>query len=51
VAVTSAIVVAIVNTSPPGCVPVNDGGIIDPQCGSTWVQPQGAQYVVIHPPY
>jgi hypothetical protein len=51
VAVTSAIVGSIVNAPPPGCVPVNYGGIIYQQCGSTWYQPQGAQYVVIHPPY
>lgn len=51
VAVTSAIVGSIVNAPPPGCVPVNYGGIIYQQCGSTWYQPQGAQYVVINPPY
>jgi len=21
------------------------------QCGSTWYQPQGSQYVVVNPPY
>ncbi len=51
VAVTSAIVGSIVNAPPPGCVPVNYGGIIYQQCGSTWYQPQGAQFVVISPPY
>lgn len=51
VAVTSAIVGSIVNAPPPGCVPVNYGGIIYQQCGSTWYQPQGTQYVVINPPY
>jgi len=51
VAVTSAIVGSIVNAPPPGCVPVNYGGYIYQQCGSTWYQPQGAQYVVIAPPY
>jgi hypothetical protein len=51
VAVTSAIVGSIVNAPPPGCVPVNYGGMIYQQCGSTWYQPQGAQYVVINPPY
>ena len=51
VAVTSAIVGSIVNVPPPGCVPVNYGGYIYQQCGSTWYQPQGSQYVVIAPPY
>jgi len=51
VAVTSAVVGSIVNAPPPGCVPVNYGGIIYQQCGSTWYQPQGTQYVVINPPY
>jgi hypothetical protein len=51
VAVTSAIVGSIVNAPPPGCVPVNYGGIIYQQCGGTWYQPQGAQFVVINPPY
>jgi len=51
VAVTSAIVGSIVNAPPPGCVPVNYGGYIYQQCGTTWYQPQGAQYVVIAPPY
>jgi hypothetical protein len=51
VAVTSAIVGSIVNAPPPGCVPVNYGGIVYQQCGTTWYQPQGAQYVVINPPY
>jgi hypothetical protein len=51
VAVTSAIVGSIVNAPPPGCVPVNYGGIVYQQCGTTWYQPQGTQYVVINPPY
>jgi hypothetical protein len=51
VAVTSAIVGSIVNAPPPGCVPVNYGGMIYQQCGSTWYQSQGQQYVVINPPY
>jgi hypothetical protein len=51
VAVTSAVIGSIVNAPPPGCVPVNYGGYIYQQCGSTWYQPQGAQYVVIAPPY
>jgi hypothetical protein len=51
VAVTSAVIGSIVNAPPPGCVPVNYGGVIYQQCGSTWYQPQGTQYVVIAPPY
>lgn len=51
VAVTSAIVGSIVNAPPPGCVPVNYAGVIYQQCGTTWYQPQGAQYVVIGSPY
>jgi hypothetical protein len=51
VAVTSAVIGSIVNAPPPGCVPVNYGGVIYQQCGNTWYQPQGAQYVVIAPPY
>jgi hypothetical protein len=51
VAVTSAIVGSIVSAPPPGCIPVNYGGIIYQQCGTVWYQPQGPQYVVINPPY
>jgi hypothetical protein len=51
VAVTSAVVGSMVRTVPAGCVPVNYGGMIYQQCGSAWYQPQGAQYVVINPPY
>jgi hypothetical protein len=51
VAVTSAIVGSMVRTVPPGCVPVNYGGYVYQQCGTTWYQPQGTQYVVIAPPY
>jgi hypothetical protein len=51
VAVTSAVIGSIVNAPPPGCVPVNYGGYVYQQCGSTWYQPQGTQYVVIAPPY
>jgi hypothetical protein len=32
-------------------VPVSYGGIVYQQCGSTWCQPQGSQYVVFNPPY
>jgi hypothetical protein len=51
VAVTAAIVGSIVSAPPPGCIPVNYGGIIYQQCGTVWYQPQGPQYVVINPPY
>ena len=51
VAVTSAVIGSIVRVPPPGCVPVNYGGYVYQQCGSTWYQPQGTQYVVIAPPY
>lgn len=51
VAVTSAVVGSIVRSVPAGCVPVNYGGMIYQQCGSTWYQPQGTQYIVINPPY
>jgi hypothetical protein len=51
VVVTSAVVGSMVRTVPAGCVPVNYGGYIYQQCGSTWYQPQGSQYVVITPPY
>jgi len=53
-AVVTATAVAIgsmVRTVPAGCVPVNYGGMVYQQCGSTWYQPQGSQYVVINPPY
>ncbi|WP_415913963.1 hypothetical protein [Paraburkholderia sp. J76] len=51
VAVTSAVVGSIVHSVPANCVPVNYGGMVYQQCGSTWYQPQGAQYVVVNPPY
>src|SRR5262245_42491803 len=51
VAATSAVVGSIVYAPPPGCVPVNYGGMVYQQCGSTWYQPQGSQYVVVNPPY
>ncbi len=51
VAVTSAIVGSIVNAPPPGCVPVNVGGMVYQQCGNTWYAPQGSQYAVVNPPY
>ncbi|MFZ4285119.1 hypothetical protein [Variovorax sp. HJSM1_2] len=51
VAVTSAVIGSMVRTVPAGCVPVNYGGMVYQQCGTTWYQPQGSQYVVIAPPY
>jgi len=51
VAVTSAVIGSMVQTVPASCVPVNYGGMVYQQCGSTWYQPQGSQYVVINPPY
>jgi hypothetical protein len=51
VAVTSAVVGSIVRSVPPSCVPVNYGGMVYQQCGSTWYQSQGSQYVVVNPPY
>lgn len=53
-AVVTATAVAIgsmVRSVPANCVPVNYGGIVYQQCGSTWYQPQGGQYQVIAPPY
>ena len=51
VAVTSAVVGSMVASVPPSCVPVNYGGMVYQQCGSTWYQPQGPQYIVVNPPY
>src|SRR5262245_14648782 len=51
VAVTSAVVGSMVRSVPPSCVPVNYGGMVYQQCGSTWYLPQGGQYVVVNPPY
>jgi hypothetical protein len=51
VAVTAAVVGSRVATVPASCVPVNYGGMVYQQCGSTWYQPQGSQYVVVNAPY
>jgi hypothetical protein len=51
VAVTSAVVGSMVHAVPAGCVPVNYGGMIYQQCGSTWYQPQGSQFIVVNAPY
>jgi hypothetical protein len=49
--VTAAVVGSVVRSVPPSCVPVNYGGMIYQQCGSTWYLPQGSQYLVVDPPY
>lgn len=51
VAVTAAAIGSMVRTVPPGCVPVNYGGMVYQQCGATWYAPQGSQYMVVNPPY
>jgi hypothetical protein len=51
VGVTSAVVGSMVRSVPSNCVPVNYGGMVYQQCGSTWYQPQGSQYIVVNPPY
>ncbi len=51
VAVTSAVVGSMVRSVPPGCAPVNYGGMVYQQCGGTWYAPQGSQFVVVNPPY
>jgi hypothetical protein len=51
IAGTAAIIGSIVYSIPPSCVPINYGGMIYQQCGSTWYQPQGTQYIVVNPPY
>lgn len=48
---TAAIIGSMVNTVPASCVPINYGGMIYQQCGNTWYQPQGSQYMVVNPPY
>ena len=51
VAVTSAAIGSMVATVPPNCAPVNYGGMVYQQCGGTWYQPQGTQFVVVNAPY
>jgi hypothetical protein len=51
VGATAAVIGSMVRTVPSNCVPVNYGGVVYQQCGSTWYQPQGSQYVVVNPPY
>lgn len=51
VAVTSAVIGSFVQTVPPSCVPVSYGGMVYQQCGTTWYQAQGPQYIVVNPPY
>ena len=45
------VVGSMVRTVPAGCAPVNYGGMVYQQCGGTWYAPQGAQFVVVNPPY
>ena len=47
----SAVIGSMVHTVPPSCVPVSYGGMVYQQCGSTWYQSQGSQYIVVNPPY
>lgn len=51
VGVTAAVVGSIVHSVPANCVPVNYRGMIYQQCGNTWYQPQGTQFIVVNPPY
>jgi len=51
VAVTSAVIGSMVQSVPPSCVPVSYGGMVYQQCGGTWYQAQGTQYIVVNPPY
>ena len=48
---TAAAVGSMVSAVPYGCVPVNYAYTVYQQCGSTWYEPQGSQYVVVNPPY
>ncbi|AKM31113.1 hypothetical protein AB870_14770 [Pandoraea faecigallinarum] len=51
VGVTAAVVGSVVHSVPANCVPVNYRGMIYQQCGNTWYQPQGTQFIVVNPPY
>lgn len=51
VSATVAVIGSMVRTVPANCVPINYGGMVYQQCGSTWYQPQGSQFVVVNPPY
>ena len=51
VGATVAAIGSMVATVPAGCVPVNYGGVVYQQCGSTWYAPEGSQFVVVNPPY
>ena len=51
ISATAAVIGSIVRAPPPGCVPVNYGGVVYQQCGSTWYAPQGSQFAVVAPPY
>jgi hypothetical protein len=51
VTATAAVIGSMVRSVPAGCVPVNYGGVVYQQCGSTWYAPQGSQFAVVSPPY
>jgi len=51
IAVTAAAIGSTVAAVPVGCVPINYGGMVYQQCGTTWYAPQGSQFVVVNPPY
>jgi hypothetical protein len=51
VGATAAAVGSMVSTVPAGCVPVNYAYSVYQQCGSTWYELKGSQYVVVNPPY
>ena len=51
VTATVAVIGSMVRTVPPNCAPVSYGGMVYQQCGGTWYQPQGSQYIVVNPPY
>jgi hypothetical protein len=48
---TIAAIGSMVAAPPPGCVPVNYGGMVYQQCGGTWYAAQGSQFAVVAPPY
>jgi hypothetical protein len=45
-----AVIVSMVPIVPPGCAPLNYGGMVYQQCGGAWHQPQGTQFIVVNPP-
>ena len=51
VSLTAAAIGSMVAAPPPGCVPVNYGGVVYQKCGAAWYAPQGGQHMVVNPPY